>query len=202
VYWIYRTKVSQWRNQYIQAKLVDPDPKTLCDLYGDAGFQNPRQHEPYGVDLSLTFQVNSKHPHPDNYFQGAGFELYSKRLVELMQAFNVKSEIFPATLVDSKGIVQSDLEYYVFHPLEGIIDAMDAEQSGWTGDRKSGVSQLVLDEARFEHRPIFLCKYIHLNLMRDDVKQEIQQQGITGFSFLAPERFRSGKYGFPPEYDD
>jgi hypothetical protein len=38
--------------------------------------------------------------------------------------------------------------------------------------------------------------------MRGDVKQEIQAQGITGFGFLSPDRYRSGIYGFAPDYDE
>jgi hypothetical protein len=160
------------------------------------------QNEPYGIDLALTYQINPKHPHPDNYLDSFGFSLYSKRLVELMQSFGVRSEVFPATLVDKQGNVQSHLQYYVFHLLEGVLPAMDEEQSGWTGDHDIGIPRLVLDYGKFEHRPIFKCNHIYVHLMRDDLKQEIQRQGITGFGFLAPGRYRSGSFGLAPDFND
>jgi len=202
MYWVYQTRIYYWRSQYVQARLIEPPPRDLKKLYSDDGFRDPMQDEPYGVNLALTYKINPKHPHPDNYFQSAGFTLFSGRLVELMQSFGVKSEVFPVTMVDQERNIQSDLKYYVFHSLEGVLEAMDEEQSEWTGDRDIGIPHLVLDESKFERRPIFLSNHIYIPLMRDDLKQEIQHQGITGFSFLAPERYRSGSYGFAPDFDD
>jgi len=79
---------------------------------------------------------------------------------------------------------------------------MDEEQSEWMGDCDVGIPRLVLDCSKFEHRPVFLCNHIYVPLMRDDLKQAIQCQRITGFGFLKPERYRSGSYGFPPDFDD
>lgn len=202
MYWVYQTHVSTWRNQYVQAKLIDPVPRSLNERYGAHGFRSPRQHEPYNVNLALTYQINPKHPHPDNYFESAGFTLYSERLVRLMKSFDVKAEIFPATMVDKLGNIQTHLRYSVFHSLEGLQDAMDEERSEWTGDRDVGIPRLVLDLKKFEHRPLFLCNYIYVPLLRDDLKQDIQGQALTGLGFLKPEHYRSGSYGFPPELDN
>jgi hypothetical protein len=38
--------------------------------------------------------------------------------------------------------------------------------------------------------------------MRDDLRQEIRRQRITGFAFLAPERYRSGHYGVALAFGD
>lgn len=202
MYWVYQKRIRYWRNQCVQAKLVQPRPKTLRERYGALGFRDPMQDEPYGVDLVLTYQINPKHPHPDNYFESNGFTLHSKRLVDLMQSFDVKAEVFPVKMVDRDGNAQPGLEYFVFHSFEGVLEAMDEELSEWTGDGDVGIPRLVLDETKFQHRPIFLCNHIYIPLMRHDLKQEIQRQGITGFAFLAPEQYRSGSYGFPPEFDD
>ncbi len=202
MYWIYRTHILTWRNQYVQAKLVSPPARNLVQLYGKYGFRSGLQDEPYGVDPVLTYQVDSRHPHPDHYFQSASFTLFSKRLVELVQSYGVKAEIFSVTMVDKQGNELPNLQYFVFHCLEGVLDAMDEAQSGWTGDYDVGISRLVLDYSRFESRPIFKCNHIYVQLMRDDLKQEIRRQGITGFEFLDPERYRSGSYGFPPDFDD
>lgn len=123
-----------------------------------------------------------------------------------MKRYEVKFEAFSVTLVDDAGAEQSHLKYYVFHSLEGILDAMDQEKSEWKGDRRLGVARLVLDYSKFEHRPLFVCKGIYEPLMRDDLKQEIQRLGITGFGFLTPEKYQSGRDGyrvrFPPPYED
>ena|GEM_PF-3121747 len=202
MYWVYQRHVYFWHNQYVQARLVDPPPCSLTEIYGPYGFRDPMQDEPYGVDLALTFQINPQHPHPDNYFQNAGFALYSERLVELMQSFGVRAEVFPVTMANDQGNVQTHLKYFVFHSIEGVLDAMDEEQSEWMGDCDVGIPRLVLDCSKFEHRPVFLCNHIYVPLMRDDLKQAIQCQRITGFGFLKPERYRSGSYGFPPDFDD
>ena len=202
MYWIYTTDVLTWRNQYVQAKLISPLPRDLIDRYGKYGYRSGLQDEPYGADIELTYQIDVRHPHPDNYFQSASFSLYSARLIELMLSFGVNAEVFPATMVDKDGTVQPQLEYFIFHSLEGVIDAMDEAASQWTGDHDVGIPRLVLDYERFEHRPIFKCNHVYVQLMHDDVRQEIRRQRITGFSFLAPQRFRSGSYGSMPEFDD
>lgn len=201
MYWIYRTDVYSWRGRNVQAMLVDPTARDLITIYGQHGFRNPQQQTPYGVDLHLTFQVDPGFPHPDNYFQNAGFTLYSERLVDLMQTFDVKAEVLPVVMVDKHGAVLSSLNYFVFHVLEGVLNAMNEEASEWTGDRDAGVPRLVLDESRFEQRPLFYCNHLYVPLMRDDVKREIERRKITGFAFLAPEHFRSGGYGFPSASD-
>jgi hypothetical protein len=201
MYWTFQTRIYVWRNQHVQAKLIHPSPHALVHLYGELGFQSPRQTTPYGIDLDLTYQVDPRHPHPDNHYENAGFALYSQRLVELMRSFDVEAEVFPVTTVARAG-APLDLNYCVFHSLEGIIDAMDEVQSEWTGDLQTGVSRLVLDPAKFEHRPMFVCDKIYLPLMRDDLKQAIQRQGITGFAFLEPEWYHSVDNGFPPEFHE
>ncbi len=49
---------------------------------------------------------------------------------------------------------------------------------------------------------MFVCDKIYLPLMRDDLKQAIQRQGITGFAFLEPEWYHSVDNGFPPEFHE
>ena len=202
MYWIYQTHIYVWHNNYVQAKLIKPHPHSLVNNYGQFGFKNPMQDEIYGVDLQLTYQINQKHPHPDNYFENAGFKLYSEKLVKVMQSYRVKAEYFSVFMVDDQGISLLDLSYSVFHSLEGILAAMDEEKSGWIGNHDVGIPNLVLDYTKFQHRPMFLCNHIYLPLMRDDLKQEIEHQGITGFDFIKPERYNSGSYGQILDFDE
>ena len=202
MYWVYRTHIFTWRNQYVQAKLISPPARSLIEQYGKYGVRSGLQEEPYGVEPRLVFQIDPRHPHPDYYFQSANFPLFSERLVVLMQSFSVKAETFPVTLVDKQGNEQPDLKYFVFHSLEGVLDAMDKEASQWTGNYDVGIPRLVLDYTKFEHRPLFKCNHVYVPLMRDDLKQEIQRRGITGFAFLSPERYHCGSYGFAPDFDE
>ena len=207
MYWCHQRKRSTWRNQIVQAELVTPVPKKVGKGECGFGFAYPKQDQPYGVDLKLTYRVNPKHSHPDNYAESHGFDLYSARLIEVMQRFGVKFEAFPVTMVDAAGTVLPELQYFVFHALEGRIDAMDQTKSEWQGDIRLGVSHLVLDDTKFEHRPLFTCAHVNVPLMRDDLKQEINRLNISGFGFLSPEKYCSGRDGgyklrITPPYDE
>ena len=207
MYWCYQRKRSVRHNQVVQAELVTPVRKKVGKGECGFGFASPRQDQPYGVELKLIYRVNPKHSHPDNYAESHAFDLYSARLVELMQSFGVKFEAFPVTMVDPKGNVLPELRYFVFHSLEGRIDAMDHEQSEWPGDIRIGIPRLALDYSKFEHRPLFTCAYVEVPLMRDDLKQEINRLNISGFGFLAPEKYCSGREGgyklrITPPYDE
>jgi hypothetical protein len=197
MYWVYWTRIFSWKNQTVQAKLVEPRPDQVRTIFKLRG---PAQDETYGPELKLTYQINEKHPKPDNYFENYGFTLYSAKLVEVMRLFEVKAEYFPVALVDKKG---NDLAapYFVFHSLEGVQPAMDKIQSSWSGDRETGIPRLVLDESGFDHRPILLCDQIYTALMRDDLKQVIEEKSLTGFHFIKPEQYKSGKYGMLLDYD-
>lgn len=196
MYWCYRLKSYQSANQDIQAKLIEPKPH-LKIRKGESGFGFPSilQTESYGINMEFVYQVNSKHWHPDNYDETHSFRLFSERLVELMDQFEVQFEIFPVTMIDEKENILSELKYFVFHSLEDSLDAMDAEGSEWQGDKRIGVPKLALRYDKFEHRPMFRCKYINVPLMRNDLKEAIQRLEITGFGFLAPEKYTTRREG-------
>ena len=130
MYWLFETDILHRRNRVIQARLVTPPANRLTETDCGYGFRGPKQMQPYGVDLKLTYRVDPRHPHPDNYFEGFGFSLYSERLAGLMRSYGVKSEAFPVTLVDKQGTPLPGLRYAVFHLMEGIFDAMDEQALG------------------------------------------------------------------------
>lgn len=202
MYWIYRTQVQIINTEWVQAELTTPSPRWLTNEAKALGFRSSKQNEPYGIDLAPVYQINPQFPYLDNYLDSFGFSLYSVQLVELLSSYGVKNEIFPATMMDMQGRPLSHLKYFIFHSLEGVLDAMDEEKSEWTGDHDRGIPRLALDYDKFEHRPIFKCNHIYVPLMRDDVKEAILSQGMTGFAFLTPERYRSGSFGPTPEFED
>ena len=153
------------------------------------------QYHPYEVKPCYTFQIDSRpREFVDHYASDVGFDLYSARLIELMEAFGVKFEHFPAKLVDEKGRPLSEPRYYIFHSLEDVLDAMDKEKSEWPDNWRDGVPRLVLDYDRFEHRPLFVCKDVATRLMRNDLKETVKAQNITGFWFRRLEDYKSGKH--------
>jgi len=198
-YWVYRTRTFVWRRREIRAGLVSP---TVDELKRYNTFVGALQDPPFGVEAQWVFSVPPAPHLPDNLRGGPGFLLNSQRLVRVMQSFGAAAEYFPATLVNRHGRPQTDFDYAVFHLVEGTQPAMDEVESGWTGERATGIPRLVLDLASFEQRPIFVCDHIYVTLIRDDVKRAIQAQGLTGFEFCRPERFSTGRYGLTLEFEE
>ncbi len=207
-YWLYRHGNIPFRGDYLQAKLETPiehDDNRLCHFkQGDKTFtiKSPAQVESFGKEFELTYSINPNHPTPDYYPESYSFDLYSERLINLVDKFGVKFEHFPVKLIDKKGKPINNLKYNIFHFMEDVVDGMDQEKSEWVGDFHIGIPRLVLDYNKFEHRPMILLDHLYIRLIRDDLKQEIIKLGITGFGFLDPLKYRSGKYGFPPNFED
>jgi hypothetical protein len=195
MYWVYEVQTFTWRNQLVHAQLETPPPQRAHKGDCGYGFPSPLQDAPYGINLDFTFTVNPKHPHPDNYANGTGFTLFSDRLIQVMRNYQVNFESFPVRMVDQNNRELQDLHYAIFHSLEGKKDAMDKEKSGWQGNPRIGIPRLVLDYDIFDQRPLFICDTLYIKLIRDDLKKAIEQKLITGFSFIEPEKFHSGKYG-------
>ena len=174
-YWVYQTHIFTYGVQYVRAKLITPDRYEDNKFYYGKGkdevwIKSSQQYEPYSVNLKLTYQVNPKHRCPDNYYASHGFTLFSEKLIQLMEEFGVRFEKFPVKMVDKSGVELKDLKYFVFHSFEKVLPAMDEKKSQWK-NRDQGVSSLVLDLGNFEHRPVFLCNHLYVQLMRDDLKQ-------------------------------
>lgn len=195
-YWIYQTDIGYHGKTMIQARLLTP---TKYD--NEIKLKSPMQLEPYGVSLKLVYQVNPKHTAFDNYVETHGFNLYSEKLIGLLKEFKVKFESFPIKMIDKEGEELKELKYHVFHRLEERIGAMDKQKSYWSGKDDRGVNGLILKKD-FEKRPTFILEGLHIPLMRDDLKQEIKKRNITGFGFLHPSKYKSGKYGFAPNFND
>lgn len=178
-----------WHNQVVMAEVVDWVAHESFNKSVDI-----LQSRPYEKHPDLVFRINSKHPRPDNYQHEAfGLPLYSKRVIQLMRKFDVHFEYFPVTMVDSDNVVQKEPDYYIFHFLEAPQDAMDKEKSKWQGSSRIGVPQLILDYTRFEHRPVIKCTGVNVDLIRDDVKREIEEGKMTGFDFFRPEDYSTGR---------
>lgn len=204
-YWCYREGLKSYGGGLIIPKMsLDRGSSNGVSIYNiksnkSFAIRSATQPEPYGYeDFTQEFVVNPKWKMSD--YQSAGdFLLITPKLEQVFRDFGVKFESFPATFVDKLGNSLS-CNYKIFHLIEGFIDAMDFQKSGWKGDRKGGVKGIFFDANKFEHRPMFVLKYIYSRVMRDDLRREIIKQGLTGFAFLPTEKYVSGSYGFAPNF--
>ncbi|MDD3648442.1 MAG: DUF4274 domain-containing protein [Candidatus Dojkabacteria bacterium] len=208
-YWLYGSEFLSYKNAYVQARLISTTKTVTKDgissfSYGSGKnailLRSPLQEEPYAGDPKLVYEVNPKHPRPDNYKDSHGFTLYSKRLIDLMREFKVDSEYFPVKIVDREGNVLVDYDYYVFHPLMKTIDALDNAKTKWSGDRYEKHNGIYLDMSKLKDRPpLFLLADMYRPFMRNDLKEAIRKRGIAGFRFLHPIRHKGE---IMTEYDD
>jgi len=210
-FWVFRTMLGSYGQAYVQAELKTPN--YFADgihWYGEGddrvGIKTDRESESYGVNLKLTYSVNPKHNHPDSYSENHGLDLYSDRLIDLLHEVGVDFESFPVKMIDRQGNELPELKYSVFHLLNaneyGLID-LDA--SGWIEDEEygeRGVNGIVLKEGYIVKNKMFHPAPLFCNMMTDDLRKLINERGITGFKFLHPLRYKSGKFGFSPNYDD
>lgn len=203
MYWICTTRIFVQDGREVAATLVDPTTRYLNQQYGTTNLTKIAQNDLSTKDtLTFTFVVDPNLQFPDNFFSTSGFSLYSDRLVRLLRSFGARQHVFDARLVDAQENWIKEPTYYVCELDEDVLDAMDSEASDWNGDWDRGIPRLILDETKFDNRPLFVCNHVFVTLMRDDLKKAIQESGITGFAFLDPVRYRSGEYGFPPDFDD
>jgi hypothetical protein len=194
----------------IDLELLKPPVKVEngFSYYGEegwtSGIRSPLMMEPYGVDLKIGFKTHDEWEHPDNYPTFAGFQVYSERLVNLMYEFDVKFEAFPVALFNQEGEKLEDLKYYIFHHLEGNLDAINLGKSESFTDKYGDTKykKVVLDYSKFEPRPLFFMNGIYTSVMREDVRQAIKDRGMTGFGFLDLDKYDVSEYGLMMDYDD
>lgn len=191
-YFAYRTKVFAAGSGIKQAKLISKMPQV----------KDPMQDEPYGADLKLKYQINPRFKPPDNYVGTHSFTLYSQRLIKLLEKYGVKFEKFPAEMVDKDNKELKNLKYFVFHFLEGVQDGIDQKASEYNENTQPRIKELVLDFKKFEHRSIILLDKVYIPIMREDLKEEIVKDKITGFEFLSVDKYVLNQFGLPPDYKD
>ncbi|MEP0548458.1 MAG: DUF1629 domain-containing protein [Rhodothermales bacterium] len=105
-----------------------------------------------------------------------------------------RAEFLPTQILNHKGRVASD-EYVIVNVLD-VHDAIDLDRSEvkWNNidpDKISWFDELVLDEERIpaDCRMLRLQHFTNRLLVREDLADEIRNQGFTGVSFVATEGF-------------
>jgi len=191
-YFAYHTKIFTSGGGLRQAKLLSKMPK----------IKDPMQNEPYGLNFELTYQINPRFTPPDNYVDSHGFTLYSNRLIDLMEKYSVKFEKFPVKMVDKSEKELSGLEYFIFHFLEDLQDGIDEKASSFNKYNMPRIKKLILDYSKFDHRPLVLLDKVYIPLMREDLKDEIVKNQITGFGFLSVDKYIMNEFGFHPNFEN
>src|SRR6266566_168609 len=99
MYFIFEPLWRSWRNQVMQAKLRTALPP-LDEFDPSAHWwqARPLQHQL----PPLTFAVNKRAPLLDNYLTNCIFDLYSAKLIRVLDNLGIQFETFPATLIDYK----------------------------------------------------------------------------------------------------
>ena len=138
--------------------------------------------------------INEKAPKPDNYNTGTVFDLYSPRLVNILKETGIQFETFPAQIIDRKTKKPLDVEYEIFHLLE-MAKGIDEEKSDFDTESPYDIRHLVMaDENIYHGRMLFRDqKFIQLVLMHEQLKQQLEQVGISGCTYTPIEEYVVGK---------
>ena len=133
--------------------------------------------------------VKKGDPLVDNLNVSSSIDVYSSKLIEVINSFGVKHELIDVILkykITEELI--SDFSYKCFHLLE-MRDAIDLASSklkiSESGNAVSRISELVLDyEALFDEPSLFrLSKAIDLVLVSEKLKNAMEKAAITGCKF-------------------
>src|SRR5262245_17098522 len=210
-YYVFSRQMHIWRNR---TQIAKPSDRTLRyagrieDHWWDAVRVVPRPA------TALMFFVDARAPMLDNYFTGMEFDLYSSRLVQLMQDAGVQFESLPAALLDRKTRQVLPAQYEVFHLLEKC-DVIDEDKSDM-GDLSSvievtkldrikdaerirdifikglSVNRLVLKElsAKPESMLFRIERRENLVLIHDDLKTILEAAEITGCQYTRTDEFQ------------
>ena len=137
----------------------------------------------------LRFSVPSDTKMADNHVTNTSFDLYSERLINLLQTHDVKLEAFPVVMVDSKSGDVLNLKYYIFHLLQSA-DVFDRKLSDITSGGR--VKRLVVSDT-FASSGTLMARDSYLSdltVVHQNLKQVLDDADVTGCSYTPVEQFR------------
>lgn len=193
MYYVFKTHMIQWQGINLHAELQSDLPWEW-HMQHDWWLSTPLK----GLVPSLTFSIHSQAPRIDNYFTGNQFNLYSERLITLLDQTGVHYETFPVTITDQETCEPIEHGYQLFHLLE-IDPAIDRELSiieeVALGTRKvTEIHRLVLAEEFVKQGKALtrIKEFRDLTVIREDIKNLLEAANITGCSFVPVEKFSLG----------
>lgn len=170
-----------WRNQWLTAKLKSPYNMQLAI--------NLWKPEPLGEDPHLEYTVNGRAPLPDLLGTGSITWLMSGRFLRLLRQVSVRFESFSVKLYDRKSGELVQKEYEVFHLLQ-VQPVVDLERSNITSIEHIERIELIQfgeEDAPRMARDSFLSSEV---FVREDLRDKIIDEGITGCYWTKPEEFQ------------
>jgi hypothetical protein len=133
--------------------------------------------QPLNVSIpDITFAISKNAPLLDNYKTGWDIELYSERMINIIESFGVSFEIFPANIVDYKTGEKINATYKIFHLLE-IYKCADLKRSK---DGHIILSEECINRGRYLFR---LGEAPQLVLIHKDLQDALESNQITGCEY-------------------
>ena len=189
MYYVFRSIFLSWRNHTLWAEIQGGRPN--FPEYKSDWWEAEPLIEPLPY---FTFMINEKAPKPDAYETGTEFDLYSPRLINVFQQAGIKFETFSARIIDRKSKTPLAVEYEIFHLLEKGV-GIDVEKSDFDVDSPYDIRHLVMtEESMLANRLMFRDqKFKQLVLMHEQLKQQLDEIGITGCQCTPVEDFVVGE---------
>jgi hypothetical protein len=138
--------------------------------------KSPPPHLP-----SLTFSVPEKAVMLDNFVTGTSVELYSDKLVSILQQYDLHFDIKEAEILVRETMERSTHQYYVFRLLD-TFNALDKEKSNMSPKKRRYVaSKELLDSKKLMVRDSwFLSKVV----VHAQLKEHLERENISGCEYI------------------
>lgn len=180
IYYVF--KPATWKSENIYAKIKNVPPKLKPHWW--AGSPMLSQLPP------VSFVVKPEWDFPDNFLTETIFDLYSSKLIKILDNAKIGFEAFPASLVDEVG---NDLrvEYRIFHLLEKY-SCLDRKLSEINLEMLE-IKKIVLDKEFLSSKKLLFRveELSHIVLVHQDLKDALERQGITGCEYTLLSEYRS-----------
>ncbi len=189
MYFVFRAELKSWHNKTLLAR----SEPLLRDCEPHWWLAEPLTKKPQ----RFKFLIDGSGPKFDNYNCGSGIDMYSQRMLDILEQHGVNSESIPSDVFDLKSRVQLDLNYSAFHLLEKheSIDLKNSELVFDTEDaefiieiKKLELKQEILDM----QRPLLrIAEFYCFVLIHQSLKSSLETSGITGCQFIPVNEFHT-----------
>ena len=189
MYFVFDSKLSSYRNSYIQAKLL---LSASSDTLAPNVYMKWRDAKPMiPIEKPLPFfrfEVRKNVVHPDNYWTGSSRDLYSGKLLAFLEQVGVRYETFDTEIYESKSNVRVLEDYRVFR-LMNTFSLIDPDQVEITDNFI--IKKMAVRESLEQEPPAMFRdeNYRQVVFVSSDLREQMESQGITGCLFRTLEQF-------------
>lgn len=184
MYFVFKAEIRSWREQIVHAKFLGTPPVPTPHWWDSKPLTRPLP--------PLSFSVIYTAPHPDNFFTGTIFDLYSRRLISLFKDAGIRHEVFPVKLINRKTQIKTPLQYGAFHLLE-IYPGLDKRTSE-ADEHFAEIHKVVLTKTCMKSGRLFfrLKELPEIVLIHEELKQVLESYEITGCGYTPIDEFKTG----------